>query len=118
MSRISNFSRRRWLKNSIGGAAAASLPGISSLVATGAEKSDLRWEFCTFSKPLQDLSYEESSKLIAGVGFNGVEAPVRPRGHVVPEKVEDELPKLIKALKKMKAQFYSIKLLEIFVSLM
>lgn len=39
------------------------------------------------------------AKIIAGLGFDGIEAPVRPGGHVLPEKVEDDLPKMVAALK-------------------
>ncbi|MEM9018627.1 MAG: sugar phosphate isomerase/epimerase family protein, partial [Verrucomicrobiota bacterium] len=54
---------------------------------------------CTFTKPLQHLSYEEMAAAVAKIGFNGVEAPVRPNGHVLPEKVEEDLPKMVEALK-------------------
>jgi sugar phosphate isomerase/epimerase len=32
--------------------------------------------------------------------MDGIEAPVRPKGHVEPERVEEDLPKLVEALKK------------------
>jgi sugar phosphate isomerase/epimerase len=31
---------------------------------------------------------------------DGVESPIRPKGHIEPEKIEDELPKYVEALKK------------------
>ncbi|MDF1755907.1 MAG: TIM barrel protein [Verrucomicrobiales bacterium] len=96
MNHGSLFSRRNLIKTSLGAAAASSLPSL----AGSAEEKKLRWEFCTFSKPLQDLSYDECAKVIAEVGFDGIEAPVRPEGQVVPEKVDEDLPKLIDALKK------------------
>jgi len=79
--------------------AAASVSGLPG-VAIGSEKSKLRWEFCTFTKPLQDLSFEECAKIVAGAGYDGVEAPVRPKGQVLPERVADDLPKFIEVLKK------------------
>jgi len=37
---------------------------------------------------------------IASTGLNGIEAPIRPKGHIEPDKVEVELPKMVEALKK------------------
>lgn len=95
-----NFSRRQIIHGALGASALAGA-GAPILAADdkGAKKK-LRWEFCTFTKPLQDLSYDESSRIVAEAGYDGVESPVRPGGHVLPEKVEEDLPKLIEALKK------------------
>ena len=38
--------------------------------------------------------------LMAGCGVDGVEATVRKHGHVLPERVEDDLPKMVDALKR------------------
>ncbi|MCB1093359.1 MAG: sugar phosphate isomerase/epimerase, partial [Verrucomicrobiae bacterium] len=48
---------------------------------------------------VQHLSYEETAAVIGALGFDGVEAPVRPKGQVEPERVEEDLPKFIAALK-------------------
>ena len=56
--------------------------------------------FCFFSKHLQGLSFDDIASFAAEVGMDGVEAPIRPGGHVEPEKVEEDLPKLVEALKK------------------
>lgn len=55
---------------------------------------------CVFNKPLQHLSYDEQAKLVAEMGFVGIEGTVRKGGHVEPDKVEQDLPKQIEALKK------------------
>lgn len=36
----------------------------------------------------------------AGLGFNGVDLTVRPKGHVLPERVETDLPKAMEAIQK------------------
>lgn len=54
--------------------------------------------YCAFIKPLQHLTYGELADRIAAAGFDGIEAPVRPRGYIEPERVEDELPQLVEAL--------------------
>ncbi len=52
-----------------------------------------------FSKHLQFLDYPEMAEAAAEVGFDGVDLAVRPRGHVLPENVEADLPKAVKAIK-------------------
>jgi len=99
-------SRRRFLKSSAAGLALA--PFFSPLMSRAAEtaadgkgadgKGAPPYEFCTFTKPLQHLSYPEMAKIIAAMGFDGIEGAVRPGGHVLPEKVEEDLPKLVEAL--------------------
>jgi len=51
-----------------------------------------------FEKPLQSLSYEDIADAVKTLGFDGIEATVRAGGHVLPERVEDDLPKLVEAL--------------------
>lgn len=53
-----------------------------------------------FAKPLQFLSYEDTAKLIAEAGFGGIDYAVRPAGHVLPEKVQDDLPRAVEAARK------------------
>ena len=59
-----------------------------------------KYKICAFEKFLQDLSYDELADVIAELGFVGIEATVRRKGHVLPERVEEDLPKLVEALKK------------------
>ncbi len=89
-------SRRRFLRASAAALALAPYARASAGKATGAEE---RFEFCTFTKALQPLSYAETARAIAALGFDGIEGAVRPGGHVVPERVEEDLPKLVEALK-------------------
>lgn len=53
-----------------------------------------------FSKHLQFLNYEDMADAAAEMGFDGVDLTVRPKGHVLPERVEDDLPKAIEAIRK------------------
>lgn len=59
-----------------------------------------RLEVHIFSKHLQFLNYRDLAKAAADMGFDGVDLTVRPQGHVVPERVEVDLPKVIEELKK------------------
>ncbi len=51
-----------------------------------------------FSKHLQFLDYEEMSEKAAEMGFDGLDLTVRKGGHVEPERVEQELPRAVKAM--------------------
>ena len=56
---------------------------------------------CIFSKCLQFLDYQQLAEIIAKLGFDGVDLPVRKDGQVIPENVKDELPKVSKELQKV-----------------
>lgn len=73
---------------------------LSTPLMAAAETPKTKNTLCFFTKHLQGLSYDDIASLTAEVGLNGVEAPIRPKGHIEPEKVVDELPKFIEALKK------------------
>jgi len=53
-----------------------------------------------FSKHLQWLNCNEMAKIAAEMGFDGIDLTVRPQGHVLPERVEEDLPKTMEAVKK------------------
>ncbi|MCF7786639.1 MAG: sugar phosphate isomerase/epimerase [Prosthecobacter sp.] len=79
------------------------LRNLSSLAFTAPLMADTpksKNTVCFFTKHLQGLSFDDIASLGAEAGFNGVEAPIRPKGHIEPEKVVDELPKFVEALKK------------------
>jgi sugar phosphate isomerase/epimerase len=78
-------------------AAAATLPLAPSLWAAD---SPGEYPIIAFSKAFQHLNYEDTADLVADVGWSGIECTVRKGGHVVPERVEDDLPKMVEALKK------------------
>ena len=91
------LSRREFVAGSLLAVAAAS----TSSVAVGREpEQPKQYRICAFEKFLQDLSYDDLADVIAELGFVGIEATVRKKGHVLPERVEDDLPKLVEALKK------------------
>ncbi len=51
-----------------------------------------------FSKPLHQLSYAETAKVIADSGYGGIDYTVRKaQGHVLPEKVTEDLPRAVEA---------------------
>ncbi len=48
-----------------------------------------------FSKHLQYLDYRTLAETVAEAGFDGIDLTVRPAGHVLPERVADDLPKAV-----------------------
>jgi len=52
------------------------------------------------SKPLQWLSYAALAELMAETGYGGIDYTVRPGGHVVPERVADDLPRAVELARK------------------
>src|SRR6185295_4127029 len=57
------------------------------------------WKVGGFTKPIQDLSFDETARVASEVGWDGIELALRAGGHVLPERVEDDLPKLVTALR-------------------
>ncbi len=97
-------TRRRFLKTSFVTAASSQL--LPPLFAADSKKKPskkpdpMNNPVCVFNKPLQHLSYDEQAKLVAEMGFAGIEGTVRKGGHVEAKNVELDLPKQIEALKK------------------
>ncbi len=84
-------TRRTFLRN---------LSALAFTTPLMAETPKTKNTVCFFTKHLIGLSYDDIASLGAEAGYNGVESPIRPKGHIEPEKVVDELPKYIEALKK------------------
>jgi len=61
-----------------------------------------------FSKHLQWLNYAEMAQVAAQIGFDGIDITVRPDGHVLPERVAEDLPKAVDAVKKAGMNVYMI----------
>ncbi len=51
-----------------------------------------------FSKHLQFLDYKNMSEVAREMGFDGLDLTVRPKGHVLPERVTEDLPKATQAM--------------------
>lgn len=94
-------TRRDFLRTG-GTAAAATLTSHFPLLTNPAAAASAGGpsEFCFFTKHLHGLSFDQIADIAADVGVQGIEAPIRPGGHVEPDKIEEDLPKLAEALKK------------------
>jgi sugar phosphate isomerase/epimerase len=112
-------SRRDFIRNSILTTAGISL-AVHSSATTPVERfvknhptkdqhiEKEAFKISIFSKHLHWLDYAEMAKVAAAMGFDGVDLTVRPNGHVLPEKVEDDLPKAVTAIRKEGMDVYMI----------
>ena len=78
----------------------AALGTVGSATSTSTPATKHKHTLCAFTKQLQGLSFDQISDIAAELGLDGIEATVRPGGHVEPERVADEFPKLSAALKR------------------
>jgi sugar phosphate isomerase/epimerase len=90
-------SRREFLGRAAltAGAALASAPDLFAQ-----SPSASRFKIITFSKPFQDMTSDQTADFVAQIGWDGIECPVRAKGQIEPERVEDDLPKMVEALKE------------------
>lgn len=75
-------------------------PTIAAAKSPGVQKGASPLKVHVFSKHLQFLNYNDMADAAAEIGFDGVDLTVRPKGHVLPERVADDLPKAIEAIRK------------------
>ena len=92
-------SRRDFLAITGAGLAAALVPFSASGAEDVARKAQR--EIVLFSKVYQTLklNYAEAAALTLETGLNGLDVPVRPGGEVLPERVEEDLPKYFETLR-------------------
>ncbi len=89
------IARREFL-----GRLAAASAALSLGTTLGGAEPGRRWPLIVFSKAFQELSYEDTAELVAEAGFDGIECPVRKGGQVLPERVDQDLPRMVEALRK------------------
>lgn len=95
LMKTARISRRAFLHAASAGAAAAA--ALASPARASAAPA--RWKIIGFSKPFTTLSYAATADLVADVGWDGIECPVRKNAtHIDPERVEEQLPKMVEAL--------------------
>jgi L-ribulose-5-phosphate 3-epimerase len=86
------MNRRSFVKTLAVSSAAASFSPGQLLRAEGN-----RYSFNCFTKLLQWLDYKETAEVLKRAGYDGADLTVRPGGHVLPERVEEDLPRAVEA---------------------
>jgi sugar phosphate isomerase/epimerase len=89
---MQTITRRGW----IAGAAA----GLSQGNRVRAADAGGGVSICAFSKHFQWTEMPEAIRIIAALGYAGVDLTVRDRGHVSPERVEEDLPRAVEIIRK------------------
>ena len=72
----------------------------TAAVPLAAANAGKRPSLILFSKHLPKLGYDDLGKACKDFGFDGVDLTVRPKGHVLPENVERDLPRAVEAIRK------------------
>lgn len=96
-SRMDSFRRihrREWLAAVSAGAFAAGPAQPAPFATAGPLKISV------FSKHFQWTNCQEMAAIAKDVGFDGIDLTVREGGHVLPERVEEGLPKAAEAIRK------------------
>jgi L-ribulose-5-phosphate 3-epimerase len=71
----------------------------ASAAASLSAQSASPWKISVFSKHLHWAEYKEMAEVSKEIGFDGVDLTVRKGGHVLPERVADDLPKAFQAVR-------------------
>jgi len=102
MQHKEKLSRRRFFEHTaFGGVFAGSIVNLAGKPLGGVETHrQERTRICVFSKHLQWLDYKNMGEAAAEIGFDGVALTVRPGGHVLPERAENDLPKAVEAVRQ------------------
>lgn len=96
---LSTFTRRQVLAAAAATGAAHALAPYTSAQTTEPEPSR-KIEISLFSKILQWTDIKEAAAIAKDLGFDAMDLTVRPKGHVLPERVETDLPQAVKTVRR------------------
>ncbi len=95
------MDRRSFGKLAIGGAIGALASSVRLAGNVDADSAEDRLSVHIFSKHLQFLDYRDMAEAAAEIGFDGIDLTVRPGGHVLPERAEEDLPSAAEAIRSV-----------------
>ena len=95
MKKLKNASRRNFIKQSALASPAFffSGPQMVQSMCLPENSTPKKLKVFLFSKVLQFLDYQGMSEAAKEMGFDGLDLTVRPKGHVLPENVVEDLQK-------------------------
>jgi L-ribulose-5-phosphate 3-epimerase len=79
-------------------ATARSNDARANAARSGADGPGAR-RYCFFSKHLPDLNWTDLAAATIDMGFDGIDLTVRSKGHVAPERVAEDLPRALDAIR-------------------
>jgi L-ribulose-5-phosphate 3-epimerase len=87
-------ARREFLK-------AAAATSAAAMMASPARPAPaaITSKLCFFSKPLPQMNWQRLAESVGRVGYGGIDLTVRPGGHVLPERVTEDLPRAVAAIR-------------------
>ena len=88
-----HFSRRQFI-------ATSALATAGAAIGAAEKPSSGRFQIIGFIKPFQKLPVGEIADIAREAGWDGIECPVRKGGAIEPERVEEDLPRLVEALRR------------------
>ncbi|MCG6924182.1 MAG: sugar phosphate isomerase/epimerase [Acidobacteria bacterium] len=91
---------RRQLLGAVAGATASPALARASLGQPTGQPPLESQSIAIFSKHLQWLDYPAAARAAAAAGFDALDIPVRPGGHVLPERVTEDLPRAVDAARE------------------
>jgi len=92
------LSRREFVQASSAAAWACAVPH-STAGASPPDRGPFRGTFCLFSKAVPQLTWQELGRSAKRAGFGGIDLTVREEGHVLPQRVAEDLPKAVAAIR-------------------
>jgi sugar phosphate isomerase/epimerase len=96
---LSTFTRRQVLAAAAATGVAHALPPYTSAQTTE-PKPSRKIEISLFSKILQWTDIKEAAAIAKDLGFDAMDLTVRPKGHVLPERVETDLPQAVETVRR------------------
>lgn len=93
-------SRRSFIKKTLLAGSILPIANAQGVAAPAVHRKADKLKVHVFSKHLQFLNYADMAEAAKEIGFDGVDLTVRPKGHVLPERVADDLPKAVEAIRK------------------
>lgn len=92
-------SRREFIELSSAAAAVAAALPRDATAGSVEGQGGFRGTLCLFSKPVPQLSWPELAQRVKAAGFGGVDLTVRTKGHVMPARAAEDLPKAVVAIR-------------------
>jgi sugar phosphate isomerase/epimerase len=96
------LSRRAFLAAASGVGASARLMRSAPPERPPEPPGGFRGDVVLFSKPLPEMNWPRLAENVKRLGFDGIDLTVRPGGHVLPERVAEDLPKAVAAIRSQK----------------
>jgi sugar phosphate isomerase/epimerase len=87
-------TRREVIRSAALGAVASVLSPLARAASSSGKVTH-----AVFTKHFLGLSPDLLADTLAGIGVTAIEAPVRPKGHVEPQRVADDLPRFVETMK-------------------